>query len=214
MRCTEICTKDTLFIPRELPKIRKLLEIKIEISAKKYKYIDTPTGTKLLIEGIKTYNVFYSEDTKREQVVDRVYKIPFCSIIPINNNGCGYKSIEFVVEEFTVLEVNPSSIVPSLIFEIICNDNYKKKDIEIINSQVMEIKPSEGTLKYNKEENKKNTRNKQSYNNKNASFSQRDNNSQENNKLINYLIYNNIQAVKILLFLLLICVNINNKRLR
>lgn len=216
MICTEICTKDTLFIPNEIPRIKKLLEIKVAISSNKYKYIDSPIGKKLLIEGIKAYTICYSEDTKREKVVSRTYKIPFCSLIPMNYNGCGYKTIEFVVDELKVLDVNPLSVIPALVFRIICEDNFKEKDIEIINSKIMDIKTSESSLKLKKENHKKD---RQSYDNADSMFSgfnKSNNNFTEdhNDKLLNYLIYQNGQVINLLLVLLIVGIYFSKNKLR
>lgn len=218
MRCTEVCTRDTVFIPNDLPRLKRLIEIKVSIYSNKYKYIDSPTGVKLLIEGIKLYNICYCEDTKYEHVVNRKFKIPFCSIIPVNSDGRGYKSIEFIVEELKILEVNEFSIVTALLFKIICKNNYKEENIEIINSQVMEVKPSKSSLKFTEETNKKNKR-KNKIPNEDSQFSGTYKNNYNfakdyNSERLDYLIYNNLQSVKILLFLLIICLCVNKNRLR
>lgn len=189
MRCTKICAKDTLFIHNAVSKIKKLIELEVEIQCNKYKYINTHNGVKLLIEGNKIYKICYKGNTKQHQVIGKTFKIPFCSVIPINSRRSGYKSIEFTVKELRVLEVNQLGLTIALSFNIVCEELYKQLDVETMNSQVMEVKSGKSAITYGLEREK------------------------DNNKLLGYLIYGNIQTVQLLILALVIYAYFNQNKL-
>lgn len=189
MKCTRICTKDTLFIHNAVSNVKKILELEVEIQCNKYKYINAPSGIKLLIEGNKIYNICYKGDTKQNQVVGKTFKVPFCSIIPISCRGYGYKSIEFIVKDLRVLEVNQLGVAVIISYNIVCEEIYKQLDVETMNSQVMEVKNSKSAITYGLE---------------------RKNN---NNKLLGYLIYGNVQAVQLLIMSIVIYAYLNQNKL-
>ncbi|MHC1682004.1 MAG: hypothetical protein AB6733_03490 [Clostridiaceae bacterium] len=203
MRCAEIRTRDTLLIPSEAAKLKKLLEINVYIYSKKYKYVSTPSGLKLLIEGIKAYTVSYIKDSKKEKVITKTIKIPFCTFMPVSSNSGGYRSIEFTIGKLDVTDVSSLRIITDLVFKVICYENYNEKDSGSLSPEVMDIRPSESTLKFKEE--------------KAVPFSDTyRNRTQERSgfEILNYINYQNINVFSLILFLLVICVYFNHNRLR
>ena len=105
----EFIKEINLKIPKQKPNIEKLAKILIKADIIKNKIIDTPEGSKAIIQGKINKQIYYVADNPEQSVHAAHFEIPFCNFIKLPD--CyKIKKIKVYVEDVSSVVVNPRKI--------------------------------------------------------------------------------------------------------
>lgn len=96
-----------LSISENQPKILKVININIKVYTKSFKIINSVSGKKLIINGIRYFKIFYISEKNDKEIYSKIFSVPFCAAVPYNNK---FKFLKVDTEYTKILNCNYNTI--------------------------------------------------------------------------------------------------------
>lgn len=74
-----------LSISENQPKILKVININIKVYTQNFKIINSVSDKKLILNGIRYFNIFYISEKNDKKIYSKIFSVPFCVAVPYNN---------------------------------------------------------------------------------------------------------------------------------
>jgi hypothetical protein len=96
-----------LSISENQPKILKVININMKVYTQSFKIINSVSDKKLIINGIRYFNIFYISEKNDKKIYGKIFKVPFCVAVPYNNK---FKFLKVDTEYTKIMNCNYNTI--------------------------------------------------------------------------------------------------------